>query len=647
MLPFRRFYPRSITLLLCIVFCCAAVAQQIPISQRMANATITRWPQGRFTVPDEKWKWNYELATLLNGMNAVWYSTADGSYFRYIKESVDTLVSPDGSIPTYDPAASTLDNIALGRELLLLYRVTRDARYYKAATLLRGQLSTQPRAASGGFWHKQIYPEQMWLDGLYMAEPFYAEYAEVFQEPQDFADITQQFTLMEAHARDPKTGLLYHAWDESRKQPWSNKTTGASRIFWARGMGWYMMALADALPFYPQNDPGRARLIGILNRTAQAVALVQDAHTGLWYQVLDKPGEKGNYFESSAACMFAYALEKGVRLGYLPAQYSANASRAWKGIQDHFVQTGTDGSITLTSSVKAVGLGGTPYRDGSYDYYVHAPVGDNDPKGVGAFLLAASEMENSPDRPKAQFDARGQTVVVDAWFNSQKRKNAAGQDEFFHYKWDDMSDSGYSLLGSMFASHGAALGTLYSAPTAKNLEQAQYYVIASPDNPSKNPNPHYAQPEDGEEIAKWVKQGGVLVLLENDPPNADIEHFNNIADRFGIHFNTVLSHHVVGDDYAPGLIAVQPDGALFHGAHTLYMKDTCTITVSAAARSLLTDRGTIVIATTKYGKGTVFAVVDPWIYNEYTDGRKRAPIDDNFAAGQEVVRWLIEQQKQQ
>jgi unsaturated rhamnogalacturonyl hydrolase len=647
MLPFPRFYPRSIILLLCIAFCCAAVAQQISISQRMANATMARWPQGRFTKPGEKWKWNYELATLLNGMDAVWYSSADGDYFTYIKESVDALVLPDGIIPTYDPAASTLDNIALGRELLLLYRVTRDARYHKVATLLRGQLSTQPRTASGGFWHKQIYPDQMWLDGLYMAEPFYAEYAEVFQELQDFADITRQFTLMEAHTRDPKTGLLYHAWDESRKQPWSDKTTGASRIFWSRGMGWYMMALVDALPFYPQNDPGRAKLIGILNRTAQAVARVQDPHTGLWYQVLDKPGEKGNYFESSAACMFVYAFEKGVRLGYLPPQYAANASRAWKGIQDHFVQTGTDGSITLTDTVKAVGLGGSPYRDGSYDYYVHAPVGDNDPKGIGAFLLAASEMENLPDGPNTQFDARGQTVVVDGWFNSQKRKNAAGQDEFFHYKWDDMSDSGYSLFGQIFANHGATLGTLYSAPTAKNLEQAQYYVIASPDNPSKNPNPHYAQPEDGEQVASWVKRGGILVLLENDPPNADIEHFNNIADRFGIHFNAVLSHHVVSDDYALGLIAAQPNGALFHAAHTLYMKDTCTITVSAAARALLTDRGTIVIATTKYGKGTVLAVVDPWIYNEYTDGRKRLPVDDNFAAGQEVVRWLIEQRKQQ
>jgi unsaturated rhamnogalacturonyl hydrolase len=642
--PFFRTCSRAIIPLICMAFGCAAVAQQIPLSQRMANTATTRWPQGRFTGSGETRQWNYELVTLLNGMNAAWYSTADGAYFRYIKESVDALVSPDGSIQTYDAAANTLDNIALGRQLLLLYRVTRDARYFKAATLLRRQLSTQPRTASGGLWHGQMYPNQMWLDDLYMAEPFYAEYAEVFQEPQDFADITQQFTLIEAHTRDPKSGLLYHAWDESRKQPWSYKTTGASHISWAGGMGWYMMALVDALPFYLPNDPGRAKLIAILNRTAQAVAHVQDPQTGLWYQVMDKPNEKGNYLESSAACMFAYALEKGVRMGYLPPHYLSNASRAWDGIKSRFVKTEADGSITLTSTVKAIGLGGTPYRDGSYDSYVHASVGDNDPNAIGAFLLAATEMENAPE---AGFDAHGQTVLVDAWFNSQKRRNAAGQEESFHYKWNDMSDSGNSLLGSIFASYGVALETLYDAPTTKNLEQAQYYVIASPDNPSKNPNPHYARPEDGEQIAAWVKSGGILVMLENDPPNADIEHFNNISDRFGIHFNTVLSHHVVGDDFAAGQIPVQPDGALFHHAHTLYMKDTCTITVSGQARALLTDRGTIVMATAKYGRGTVLAVVDPWLYNEYTDGRRRPPVHDNFAAGREVVRWLIEQQKQQ
>ncbi|MFZ0661880.1 MAG: glycoside hydrolase family 88 protein [Acidobacteriaceae bacterium] len=639
-LPTQRRSTRDALLaLLCVVFSAAAWPQQLPWSQRVANSTISRWPDGRFVAPNAKWAWNYELGTLLNGMDAVWYNSADGDDYHYVKQAIDQLVAPDGSIPTYDPSAKSLDNIALGRQLLLLYQVTQDKRYYEAATLLRRQLATQPRNASGGFWHKQKYPDQMWLDGLYMAEPFYAEYASEFQQPQDFADITKQFVLMEQHARSPKTGLLYHAWDESRKQPWADKTTGTSPIFWARGMGWYMMALVDTLPYYPQNDPGRAALLAILNRTAEAVVRYQDHQTGLWYQVLDKPHAPGNYFESSAACMFTYALQKGVRLGYLPQRDSENAARAWQGILSHFVKTDLDGSVTITGTVKGIGLSGKLSRDGSYSYYVHSPVISNDPKGVGAFLLAATEMEMAPEATLA----RGETIMVDAWFNSQQRTNAAGQKVYFHYKWNDYSNSGFSLLGHIFKSHGAKLATLDQPPTLARLRHAQVYFIVSPDIPKWNPHPHYVQPRDAQQIAQWVKQDGTLVLMENDPANADVEHFNLIADRFGIHFDNVLKHHVVGNEFAPGLIPVSGAGPVFHHHHTLYMKDTCGISVTAPAASLLKDKEGIVIAAAKYGKGTVVAVVDPWLYNEYTDHRKVRPVQQNFAAGKEFVLWLLNQ----
>jgi len=617
-----------------------ASAQQLPWSQRTANATMARWPNGRFVPPDAKWGWNYELATLLNGMDAAWYDSAKGAYFQYTKASVDSLLGPDGSIPTYDPSARSLDEVAMGRQLLLLYGVTQDVKYYKAATLLRKQLEAQPHNASGGFWHKGIYPDQMWLDGLYMAEPFYAQYAAMFQEPQDFAQITRQFSLVEEHTRSPKTGLLYHAWDESKKQPWADKETGTSHVFWARAMGWYMMALVDSLAYYPKDDPGRATLLAILNRTAAAIVPYQDKKTGLWYEVLDKPAGKGNYFEASANCMFTYALQKGVRLGYLPEHYSKNAASGWQGILSHFVQTDTDGGVTITGTVKAIGLGGTPYRDGSYEYYVNAPVVNNDPKGVGVFLLAGTEMERAAEAT----DARGQTVMIDAWFNSQQRVNAAGEKEYFHYKWSDYTNDGFTLYGHIWQSHGASLDTLYTAPTVEKLKAAQYYVIASPDIPVKNPNPHYAQPEDADQVAKWVEQGGVLILMENDPGNADIDHLDLIADRFGIHFNNALSHHVVGEDLASGMISVGSGNSIFHEAHNLYMKDTSTISVKNGATPVLIDKGDILMATARYGKGRVFAVVDPWVYNEYTDGRKKAPITDNFIGGKELVRWLIQQQ---
>jgi len=265
------------------------LAQQLPGSQRAANAAnapadevewavhfadsaIARWPDGRFVAPGAPWAWNYELGTLLEGMDSVWLNTADPSYFHYIQNSVDALLAPDGSIPTLKPEEHQLDNILLGRQLLLLYRVTRNQRHLTAATFLYDQLAQQPRNASGGYWHKQRYPNQMWLDGLYMAEPFRAEYASISHHPEDFADITHQFVLMEQHARDPKTGLLYHGWDESRQERWANKQTGNSSEFWARGMGWYMMALVDTLDYYPVNDPGRKQLLAILSRAAAAVA---------------------------------------------------------------------------------------------------------------------------------------------------------------------------------------------------------------------------------------------------------------------------------------------------------------------------------------------------------------------------------------
>jgi unsaturated rhamnogalacturonyl hydrolase len=614
------------------------------MSQRIANQVIERWPDGRLQSA-KSMRWNYDLGVLLDGMDATWYNTANKRYFQYIQSSMDALVTPSGAIPTYKTSAYELDNILLGRQLLLLYRVTRKERYYKAAKLLRAQLALQPTNASGGFWHKQIYPNQMWLDGLYMAEPFYAEYASVFHQPQDFPIITRQFTLIEQHARDPKTGLLYHAWDASKKQVWANPITGDSHIFWGRGMGWYMMALIDTLPYYPANDPGRAELLAILRRTAKAVIRYQDPKSGLWYQVLNIPKAPGNYLESSASCMFTYALSKGVRLGYLPASYEKNAERAWQGIKTHFLKIAPDGEITLTSTVQSIGLGGKPYRDGSYHYYVSSPVASNDPRGIGALLLAANEMELRRD----VFLGRGQTALLDGWYNSQKRPNAAGQMVEFHYKWNDYSNEGYSIFGHIFRTYGVATKSLDAAPTAESLKRAQIYIIASPDNVARNPHPHYMNAKQADQISGWVHRGGTLLIMENDKGNADIPQMDILADRFGLHFNNVLAHHVIDEDFSMGRIDVSPPKPPFSHAQALFMKDTCSLTLSKGAKPLLTSHGVIIMAWAKYGKGFVVAVTDPWLYNEYTDGRKpKMPaIYNNFAGGQEFVHWILEQRAKQ
>jgi unsaturated rhamnogalacturonyl hydrolase len=616
----------------------APVAGGLPWSQRAANAAIQRWPEGRFVPAGAPSIWNYELGTLLEGMDAVWLNTADGRYVSYIRSSVDTFIGPDGSIATWKPEEKQLDNILLGRQLLLLYGVTREPRYAKAATLLWQQLMTQPRTPSGGFWHKQRYPNQMWLDGFYMAEPFYAEYAATFHHPEAFSDITHQFAVMDEHARDPKTGLLYHGWDESKQERWANKETGLSSQFWGRAMGWYMMALVDTLAWYPKDDPGRNELLSQLRRDAEAVAKVQDQATGLWYLVLDKPGAPGNYFESSASCMFVYALAEGARRGYLDPRYLEVAQRGYQGILGHFARTEGD-DVSLTDTVKGAGLGGNPYRDGSYEYYVGEKVATNDAKGVGAFLLASSEMETA-DRVSL---GRGNTVLVDAWFNSQKRSGPFGQEELFHYKWDDESDSGYSLFGHIFRSFGANTDTLTSAPTANALRGAQVYIIVSPDTPAKNPNPHFIQSADAEQIVAWVRAGGVLMIMGNDPANTDLNGLNTLGAKFGIHYNDVLRKHVEGTHWEMGKVAISGEGPIFHQPHTMYVKDVSTLSLSAPAIPQLTDAGEILMATAKYGKGTVYAMVDPWLYNEYTDGRKLPQEYDNYAAGVEVVRWILTQ----
>jgi unsaturated rhamnogalacturonyl hydrolase len=631
----------SLTLFAAMASCLSSAsrAQDRPWSERTANAAMVRWPDGRCALPGAHWAWNYELGTLLEGMDAAWLNTADARYFNYIKSAVDQFVNSDGSISTYKPPENQLDNILMGRQLLLLYGVTQNPRYAKAATLLYEQLQHQPRTPSGGFWHKQRYPNQMWLDGLYMAEPFYAEYAVTFYHPEAFKDITHQFVLLNEHARDPKTGLLYHGWDESKQERWANEQTGLSSQFWARAMGWQMMALVDTIAYYPEDDSGRKQLIAQLEQDAAAVARYQDKKTGLWFQVMDKASEKGNFSESSASCMFVYALAKGVRQGYLSPRYLANAERGYKGILSHFIQTGHGDDVSLTGTVKGAGLGGDPYRDGSYAYYIGEKVVTNDPKGVGAFLLASTEVENAVNAKLS----RGKTVLLDAWYNSQKHPDSTGQLVYFHYKWNDMSNSGYSLFGHIFNNFGAETKTLYTAPTRAALRDTQVYIIVSPDIPAKNPNPHYMQPEDAAQIAEWVKAGGVLMIFENDPGNADLDHLNLLSERFGIHYNRVLRNQVDGNKFEMGKIAIANGGPIFHNPHTAYMKEICTISVKALATEQLRDRGDILMATAKYGKGTVFATVDPWLYNEYTDGRKLPPEYDNYAAGKELIRWILQQ----
>ena len=634
----------KLMLALIIFSACAAGARgqaAAPLSERMAATVMTTWKDSIKSDPERPDRWTYEQGVTLTGIEAVWLNTGDGRYFEYIKHVLDRLIEEDGTIRTYKKEDFNIDNVQPGRLLLTLYKVTGQDKYRKAAAHLREQLRSHPRTSEGGFWHKKIYPSQMWLDGLYMGEPFYAEYAATFGETEAFDDIAKQFILMEKHSRDAKTGLLYHGWDESRAQRWADKTTGRSPHFWGRAMGWYAMALVDTLDHFPADHPRRADLIAILGRLAAAVGKYQEPQSGLWYQVLDKAGAKGNYLESSAAAMFVYSIAKAVKLGYLPESNLKVAQKGWAGIRKQFVEEAQGGGVNFKGTVSVAGLGGNPYRDGSYEYYLSEKVVTNDAKGVGAFLMAAAEMEAAEGRPVG----RGKTVMLDDYFNHEVKKDAAGGSTVWHYKWNERPHPGFHVLGHVFRNYGAKTETLSAAPTSQNLRNADVYIIVDPDTEKETEKPNFVEPAHVKAIADWVKAGGVLLLLHNDVGNAEFDHFNTLAKEFGIQFNKDSKNRVQGTNWAEGLVKVPAGHQVFKTARALYLKELSTLALTKPASSVLEHNGDVVMAVAKHGRGTVFVVGDPWLYNEYVDGRRLPPEYDNYKAAKDLAAWLLGQSR--
>jgi unsaturated rhamnogalacturonyl hydrolase len=380
----------TLPLLVALLGASGALAQSSPASAprwsvRMAESVMRRHP----VVHQE---WDYTAGLVLLALDRVAEQRGDRRYREYVRRNMDRLVKPDGTIRTYELEEFNLDQINQGRLLFALHERTGDTRYRRAADLLREQLRRQPRTREGGFWHKKIYPHQMWLDGLYMAGPFYAQFGRAFADTAAFDDVAKQLLLVARHTRDARTGLLYHGWDESRTQLWADKETGQSANFWGRAMGWYLMALVDVLDFLPEHHRDQGMIVRVLRDVADAVARVQDPVSGLWYQVLDQPARAGNYVEASASSMFVYAFAKGARRGWLDTRYRATAERGFDGLVRQLVTVDTDGLVSLEGICQVAGLGGKQQRDGSFRYYIGEPVVANDHKGVGAFILAALEL---------------------------------------------------------------------------------------------------------------------------------------------------------------------------------------------------------------------------------------------------------------
>jgi unsaturated rhamnogalacturonyl hydrolase len=365
-----------------------------PWSVRMADSEMKRFPSLWMVDFVTEKRWNYTQG--LEGLAFLRLSEATGEkkYFNYAKGFADSLIDKNGIILTYKMGNHNIDQVNPGKMLFLLYDKTGDPRYKTAIDTLREQLRTQPRTSEGGFWHKNIYPNQMWLDGLYMGAPFYAEYAKRYNEPESFNDVINQFLIIAKHTYDPATGLYRHAWDESKEMGWADKVTGQSPHAWGRAMGWLSMALVDVLDFIPENQPGRDKLIALLNNIFESVVKIQDPITGGWYQVLDHSGDNGNYIETSCTSMFTYAILKGVRKGYLDEKYLVNGRMAYQGLIKNFITVDDNGLVSLTRICGVAGLGGNPYRDGSFEYYINEVIRDNDPKGVAPFIMASLEFES-------------------------------------------------------------------------------------------------------------------------------------------------------------------------------------------------------------------------------------------------------------
>jgi unsaturated rhamnogalacturonyl hydrolase len=356
------------------------------LAVRFANAVMSRWPDPINISSQNAWEYNHGI--VLRGMQQVWSHSCDPKIVSYVQKYADEFVNASGTVNI--PAAHSFDNIEPSVLLPFLYQQTGMAKYHTAADQIRARYDTIPTNADGGFWHKQTYPNQMWLDSIYMGEPFLDQYGVVFGSCGTFCSDTifKQMLLLSQHVRDATTGLLYHAWDDSpagQKAAWADPTTGRSSVVWDRALGWYAMALVDMLPDLPAGA-NRDSLLAILTGIAAALQKDQDPASGLWFEVVDAGSMSTDWVETSGSGMFVYALKVGVNRGYLDSSYLAVANKGWQGLQTK-VTTDSGGLPTITDAVQGVSVGN------DYAAYINQTTLSNSSHGLCGILLAASEME--------------------------------------------------------------------------------------------------------------------------------------------------------------------------------------------------------------------------------------------------------------
>ena len=335
--------------------------------------------------------WNYIDGCMIKAIIELFLITRNHRYLDFADAFTGRFVREDGSIESYDPKEYNLDHVNAGKTLFDLYKLTGKEKYRRAMDTVYSQLKEQPRTSTGNFWHKKIYPHQIWLDGLYMAQPFYMQYEAEYNGCKNCEDSYQQFLQVYGRMRDPLNGLYYHAYDDSRQMFWCDKVTGLSENFWLRAMGWYAMALIDTMEVMPESMAcQKARLNTIYKELIDAMLPYQDQATGMWYQVVNRGGIAPNYLEESGSAIFAYAIMKSVRLHYLSDEYFKYGQKAFDGICSTYLSE-KDGSLQLGGICLVAGLGNTDMREGTFEYYMREPVVENEAKGIAPLILAYIE----------------------------------------------------------------------------------------------------------------------------------------------------------------------------------------------------------------------------------------------------------------
>lgn len=336
--------------------------------------------------------WNYMDGCMIKAILELYYITKKEEYLSFADNFISYFVEEDGSIKSYCPQEHNLDNVNAGKTLFDLYELTGKEKYRKAIDTVYSQLKEQPRTSTGNFWHKDIYPNQIWLDGLYMAQPFYMQYELTYHDGENCLDSYNQFLNVYRMMRDLRNGLYYHAYDDSRKAFWCDKVTGLSDNFWLRALGWYAMALIDTMEVMPEATLGKEKqeLNRIYKELIDSMLPYQDEESGMWYQVVNRGGIKPNYLETSGSAIFAYAIMKSVRLGFLDESYYESGRRAFDGICEKYLSV-ENGELQLDGICLVAGLGNTEMREGTFDYYMREPVVKNEAKGVAPLILAYIE----------------------------------------------------------------------------------------------------------------------------------------------------------------------------------------------------------------------------------------------------------------